>query len=152
MADQYLVAIYDAIAMSQPCRDYLTARGILSGNILARPGKDEDDYKVKIIDKYIAGHTIGGQAHQNTEDEVVIIATLLAAWHQARSLYCVPVMPATAQTATATPAATQASSATKKVPNALPTGVWTDQVTKYNAANPCKFPEAILLGADRVMA
>lgn len=163
-----LQELADAAGAGSDITRYLELRGIKAIATLALIAKDDDSFQRNLVQPLFAGFTKSGDTVRVPEDERPIAeAVLKHMWTEAKLWWVrrqAQLTPGPAVPAGALPTASQALMtganttplATDKIPKTLPANVWSQQVSKYNSiqvnGRDRVFPEAMLLGAESVLA
>ena len=146
-----------AVGAAAELTDYLKARGITNLSVLALLANTPTEVTDKITRRFIDSTRIKQTDHKCTEDVDVTIATMIAMWDAAKTEHerNRAVNTPTGANGPAPPS-TAPSVTSAKIPTSLPTSLWAAQINKYNGITVAgikrKFPEALLVGADKVLA
>jgi len=147
----------DEAGIDDATKAYLVARSIGRIGTVALLAKDTDDFHSKVTDKFLTGDTIAGFEHKAAGNNDVLRACMAHLFEECCLLYSAsrqppPAVQGSVQQAPAAPSAVNNT----KVPKELPAGVWNQQLSRYNqitvGGQSRRFPEAMLIGAESVLA
>ena len=152
----------ELMAMLQDCgapdsfAEYLTALGIINGNVLALFSPDETHYNQHLIDPFIHGTTIGTVDHK-TDTHAYSTAAILTQIRTECILKQTAIMIKNKNVPQMPPMQAGTTPPEHSVaPNTLKPGVWHTQIRKFEMTQlngeDRSFPAEILLGAETILS
>ena len=145
-----LEAVAQGLGARREMTDFLRARGIPSLTSLATIAKTSAEIDM-ITSQFLGDTSINDSLHRCNKDEEATTAVMRTSWEKARAR-----CPETHTATDPAPLSFAENRDTSTVPIRIPSRLWDQQIRRYNnitiAGRDRTFPEAMLAGADKVLA